>query len=141
MAKKRFTEGLDSLFVEDTDGQGMLFPTEAAGQDDDTPKPSKGLDSKLDAFLSEALENAKAEAEKPARKKVGKRLSGLDLLIRQTGDAPPRRKKMKVSDTRRLTLAFNKEQLAQLKVIAEEEGVLLRDLINELIDRYLEGRN
>ncbi|MEM1214135.1 MAG: hypothetical protein AAGJ82_00520 [Bacteroidota bacterium] len=143
MAKKRFTEGLDSLFADESGEQGLsLFPDEQASRDD-AQKPSKGLNAKLDAFLSDALENAKAEAEAPSKKKKAKsprRLTGLDLLIRPTGEAPPRRKKTKIADTRRLTLAFNKAQLAELKTIAEAEGLLLRDLINELIDRYLQER-
>lgn len=113
--------------------QHSLFPDDAAAgtaqQDDD--KKSKGFAAQLDAFLAEALEaNEAPESAKP-------RLTGLDLLIQRTKE-PAIQIGQKVSDTRRLTLAFNKEQLAKLKQMAEQEGILLRDLINRLIDRYLQ---
>jgi predicted DNA binding CopG/RHH family protein len=58
------------------------------------------------------------------------------MLIRQTTDTPPNAGP-KSSDKRRLTLAFDKAQLARLKEIAKEEGLYLKDLINQLIERYL----
>lgn len=144
MAKKRFTEGLDSLFgsSEDATKENFSFlpKTKSPGsaQHDDEKKSSKGFASQLDTFLAEAFEN-EAPAE-PGAKKVshkGKRLAGLDLLIRSTTDKPPSSSRP-ISDKRRLTLAFDKQQLARLKTIAEREGVYLKDLINQLIERYLQ---
>lgn len=137
LAKKRFTDGLDNLLGSSQEAVSRqahsLFPDEptegTSNRDDD--KKSKGFAAQLDAFLAEALEASESsDANKP-------RLTGLDLLIQRTKE-PPMQVRQKVSDTRRLTLAFNKEQLAQLKKMAEQEGILLRDLINRLIDRYLQ---
>ncbi|MEL6972276.1 MAG: hypothetical protein AAFZ63_06340 [Bacteroidota bacterium] len=146
MAKKRFTKGLESLFG-DANEQGQqvsLFPEKtSAGRPkrDEEKKSSKGFTSQLDAFLSEAFET---EAEKVdsenKEKKAPRRLAGLDLLIRQTSEGP-RQSRTKLADKRRLTLAFDKSQLSSLKRIAEEEGVYLKDLIAQLIERYLSERD
>ncbi|WP_367391611.1 hypothetical protein [Lewinella sp. LCG006] len=146
MAKKRFTEGLDSLFG-GTSGPPKeslsLFPEETkpgTAQRDDEKKSNKGFASQLDAFLAEAFENEDASDQNDSStSKKGKRLAGLDLLIRQTTDAPPKNRPT-LSEKRRLTLAFDKQQLSKLKEIAEREGVYLKDLINQLIERYLQER-
>ncbi len=147
MAKKRFTEGLDSLFG-GTNGPPKeslsLFPEETkqgTAKRDEEKKSNKGFASQLDAFLAEAFENEEPTETKDSApsKKKGKRLVGLDLLIRQTTDAPPKSRPT-LSEKRRLTLAFDKQQLGQLKEIAEREGVYLKDLINQLIERYLQER-
>lgn len=149
MAKKKFKEDIDNLLSE----------TEQAQQENDA-KVSKGFAMQLDAFLAETfkeeelLEKERQEQEeettaatssekkdsKPRRKiirRTGKGLSGLDLLIRKTGDIPAVNK-LNAPDKKRLTLAFNKTQLAKLEKIATAEGVFLKDLINQLIEQYLD---
>jgi hypothetical protein len=146
LAKKRFTEGLDSLFG-GTNGPPKeslsLFPEEptpGTAKRDDEKKSNKGFASQLDAFLAEAFENEdNVDQKDSSTPKKGKRLAGLDLLIRQTTDAPPKNRPT-LSEKRRLTLAFDKQQLSKLKEIAEREGVYLKDLINQLIERYLQDR-
>jgi hypothetical protein len=153
LAKKRFTDDLDNLFdapVGQDEQSLSLFPKSPKdGLKKDEKKSSKGFTAKLDAFLAEAFEAAddQEKQEKAAIKKVKKslpkkprRLTGLDLLIRQTTDKPPQ-KRLNLAEKRRLTLAFDKAQLAQLKEIAEKEGVFLKDLINQLIERYLKERD
>lgn len=146
MAKKRFTEGLNSLFGNDDQYPKptlSLFPEAAVSgtaKRDDEKKSNKGFASQLDAFLADAFESAEKQEKSDvdqAKSKQPQRLVGLDLLIRQTTDSPPS-SQPKISDKRRLTLAFDKEQLAKLKKIAEDEGIYLKDLINQLIDRYLQ---
>ena len=146
MAKKRFTKGLDSLFA-DAQEQGQqvsLFPEERStgtNKRDEEKKSSKGFTSQLDAFLSEAFEAEATKVEgKAEEKKPKRRLAGLDLLIRQTTEGA-QQARTKLSDKRRLTLAFDKVQLNELKRIAEEEGLYLKDLIGQLIERYLRERD
>jgi hypothetical protein len=150
LAKKRFTDDLDNLFdapKEQTEQSLSLFPksTKEGRSKEEGRKTSKGFAAKLDAFLADAFEAADEQekeekaAAKTAKKTVRKkprRLTGLDLLIRQTTDKPPQ-KRLNIAEKRRLTLAFDKTQLAQLKEIAEKEGIFLKDLINQLIERYL----
>ncbi|MEZ4988160.1 MAG: hypothetical protein R2795_24545 [Saprospiraceae bacterium] len=145
MAKKRFKEGFDSLFgAEEAQAAPSLFPdadTDGSAQRDDERKNSKGFASQLDAFLAEAFESA-AQQERDANTSASggtKRLTGLDLLIQRTAENPSGGKH--ISDKRRLTLAFDKAQLARLKEIAEREGIYLKDLINQLIERYLQERS
>lgn len=154
MAKKRFTDDLDNLFdapQEQTEQSLSLFPqsTDKSQAKKEVKKTSKGFAAKLDAFLADAFDAADEQekeekiAAKTAKKTVRKkprRLTGLDLLIRQTTDKPPQ-KRLNIAEKRRLTLAFDKGQLAQLKEIAEKEGVFLKDLINQLIERYLKERD
>lgn len=150
MAKKRFTDDLDNLFdapQEQSEQSLSLFPKPSS--ETTKQKNSKGFAAKLDAFLAEAFESADAQEkqEKQEAKAVKKttrkprRLTGLDLLIRQTTTDTPPTKRLNLADKRRLTLAFDKAQLAQLKEIAEKEGVFLKDLINQLIERYLQERD
>lgn len=163
MAKKRFTDGLDNLFgapdEQPSETSLSLFPdksTKGSAKRDDEKKSSKGFASQLDAFLADAFESvdttesaegqeqeqaAQKEGTKPRRTlKKKRRLTGLDLLIRQTTDTPPTQR-LNLADKRRLTLAFDKVQLNELKAIAEKEGVFLKDLINQLIERYLQERD
>lgn len=154
LAKKQFTDNMDSLFG-DTSFEGAkdelnLFPeTKKDTKTVKNKKGSKGFSLQLDDFLADAFDVQEKEGS-PVRHKKGRRklasvskkprLSGLDLLIRQTADAPAA-SGLKAPDKRRLTLAFNKTQLNQLKKIAEDEGVFLKDLINQLIEKYLEQRD
>ena len=146
LAKKRFTKGLESLFG-DANEQGQqvsLFPEETSAgipKRDEEKKSSKGFTSQLDAFLSEAFEAEATKAEGETKeKKAPRRLAGLDLLNRQPSEGP-KQNRAKISDKRRLTLAFDKGQLSELKRIAEAEGVFLKDLIAQLIERYLSERD
>ena len=151
MAKKQFTDNMDSLFgdtfVEDTKEGLSLFPDEKKqAKPVKKKKGDKGFSLQLDNFLSDAFDVQEKEAtsKKNRRKLVSSsrkpRLSGLDLLIRQTAEAPSV-SRLKAPNKRRLTLAFNKTQLARLKEIAEDEGIFLKDLINQLIEKYLEQRD
>lgn len=155
MAKKRFTDNMDNLFSGEPKAEGSLtlFPQEqepSEGAADQPRKSGKGFAASLDAFLAEAFEQSEQErgtAElspnpSPVRNKTpehrarGRRAaSGLDLLIRQTSDETqfvPQQ-----HDTRRVTLIFNKEHLEQLKTIARDRQVYLKDLIGEIVEHYL----
>lgn len=140
---------MDNLFgdtsVEDTEQELSLFPEDDAKAKNAKDKDSnKGFTSQLDAFLADAFETQEEtskstdkKAKQPRKLNTRPRLSGLDMLIRKTADAPAA-SRLKAPDKRRLTLAFNKAQLAKLKEIATTEGIYLKDLINQLIERYLE---
>ena len=145
MAKKQFTASMDSLFgetsMEETEQGLSLFPDKGERAKSIKSKgANKGFSSQLDAFLADAFETEEKEnptSKEPRKIRARPRLSGLDLLIRKTADAPAA-SRLKAPDKRRLTLAFNKAQLAKLKEIASDEGIFLKDLINQLIERYLE---
>lgn len=151
MAKKRFTDGLSDLFDNpfdhpsgETTGQG----TEEVGEDEvrfdvDIPVKTtkarrkisgKGFTGDLDNFLGDSFERERQAA--PSRR----RRSGLDFLIRSTvqedEDRPPQGEKVK--DTKRVTLIFRKDHLAELKEIAKERKVYLKDLVGEMVEKFLD---
>lgn len=122
-----------------------------------TPRAKRKLSSKkftadLDAFLSESFEReARANPAPPSptsapapppssptgRPPKKRRRAGLDLLIRSTvseGDQPPA---PRAADTKRVTLVFQKEQLAELKEQARQRGIFLKDLVQEMVSDYL----
>lgn len=144
MAKKRFKEGMESLFGETAvrEKELSLFPTDddkatgiADADDERRGGSSKGFASQLDAFLAEAFEAIDVEeaaSDAPRGRRSG---SGLDLLIRSTTDTSDFTPQ--AHSTRRVTLTFNKEQLEQLKTIARQEKVYLKDIVNELVEKYL----
>lgn len=161
MAKKRFTDDLFGLFEEPTP------QAEANSQEPDAVAPSqpeeervevkvptrssrakRKLSSKkftadLDSFLSESFErentapptsSAPASAPRPRRRKTG-----LDLLIRSTvADEDRSTRGGNTAETKRVTLIFKKDHLSELKVQAKERGMFLKDVVQEMVSKYLE---
>jgi len=161
MAKKRFTDDLFGLFEEPTP------QAEASQQEPDTVAPSQSeeesvevkvptrsprakrkLSSKkftadLDSFLSESFErentapptsSAPASAPRPRRRKTG-----LDLLIRSTvADEDRSTRGGNTAETKRVTLIFKKDHLSELKVQAKQRGMFLKDVVQEMVSKYLE---
>jgi len=122
-----------------------------------SPKARKKLSSKnftadLDDFLSDSFEReAKNDASQASHEgtkqpsKAGplprrrRRKTGLDLLIRSTvadEDRSPRGPA--AADTKRVTLIFKKDHLAELKDQAKERGMYLKDVVQEMVSSYLE---
>ena len=113
---------------------------------------SKCFTAALDASLSVRFEResdtlstsaAPASAPTPSSrrttKKPRRRKTGLDLLIRSTVEDEDRSPhEAKAPNTKRVTLIFNKEHLASLKVQAKKRGVHLKDVVQEMVAGYLE---
>lgn len=149
MSKKRFSEGLDDLFKDapveqDTHSDVRSSQPERKGV-------QKNFMFGLDALLQEALEESleKYEANQPdtttpsGRTKStppdvfsSRRLSGLDLLIRQTIDVQEISAD-EATGKRRLTVAVDKTKVDKLKTIARLENAYLKDLLVTLIDGYI----
>lgn len=115
MAKKKFTDGLESILgpASDSNIPGdnlLLFP----------------MEEKKPGALSK---------KSPARKKKIKPRGGLDLLIRKTidSDAGPDT----TLSTKRVTITFERTKLEKLKTISRIEKIYLKDIINELVDEYI----
>jgi len=165
MAKKRFTDDLFGLFEEPPRSEEQAVPDQAEPQEPpavdtesvevEVPAPSpqaqrklssKGFTADLDAFLSDSFARESTPDSRPApapaaapRRSRRRRKSGLDLLIQSTvtdEDRNPRGER--APDTKRVTLIFNKEHLAELKVEAKRRGVYLKDVVQEMVASYLE---
>lgn len=162
MSKKKFTDGLESLFSIDHNkesGQGTTF---LEGSNPDEMKPGTGkpgaskstsrknfttdLDSLLQEAMQESFEEQIQEKEaatsankaQPFHQQTHRRkpLSGLDMLIRRTverGDV----EEDQVTGTRRLTVSFDKAKLNKLKVIARMEKAYLKDILGDIVEEYI----
>jgi hypothetical protein len=158
LSKKKFTEGLESLFGEENDKElmqeekGFLFPPDEAvvkpKAKSKKKKPAgKNFAQDIEGFLSDAFEEsferqlsapkAKASTSARAKKRSRKPRSGLDLLIRNT--VKPSTIKMKGTSTRRVTLTFDEKKLEKLKSIARKEHLYLKDIINDIVSEFLES--
>lgn len=153
MSKKRFIEGLDSLFA-DTAGEAdhksaQTSPArsnkrgrkaeEASGK-----SSGKDFSSDLASFLQEAFEESfeqqmgqeGAPSSREPRKTPAKtRRGGLDALIRNTLE--PSSITIDPQATRRLVVTFREEQLQKLKSIARTEKTVLKKIIHEIVEDYI----
>ncbi|MEO1258329.1 MAG: hypothetical protein AAFZ15_06015 [Bacteroidota bacterium] len=159
MSKKKFTDGLESLFSTDTkddvSGKGTEFlrkPSDEGGTATIKKRRTssrKNFTTDLDSLLEQALqesfeekmaqrEKEKAAAEKAKYQNKARRpMTGLDVLIRRTiesGDIRQDRKEGK----KRLTVTFDKSKIAKLKKIARLEKAYLKDILGELVEEYIE---
>ena len=145
MSKKKFTEGLDSLFGEvpqDVNQQGnfTLFPVDKNPVPDEDKGPSKNFTSDLDSFLKEAFQEAFEESQEQARKpkaskKSKKSLSGLDALIRSTIE--PSEITFDKKNAKRITFLIDKEKLETLRAIAKQEKAYIKDVISNIVEEYV----
>ena len=156
MSKKRFTEGLESLFgeaAEDTlqESSPLLSRTgkqKKTGEESGKRSSGKDFSSDLQAFLENAFEESVEEqleqrkqkrtpisGSAQVKKRHRKPLSGLDALIRSTVE--PDSFHLDQKSTKRITLTFDPDKLEKLKAIARRERTYLRDIIDEIVAEYL----
>ncbi len=149
MSKKRFIEGLDSLFA-DTPGEAdhKSAKTSPARSNkrgrkaEETGGKSSGKDfsSDLASFLQEAFEESfeqqMGQEKAPSARETPKtQQSGLDALIRNTLE--PSSITIDPKATRRLVVTFREEQLQKLKSIARTEKTVLKKIIHEIVEDYI----
>lgn len=151
MAKKRFTDGLESLFGGAKDAQApkdrlpvLVKTTEGEPKPSDDPgkkSPGKNFSADLESFLSEVFEASFEEQLKnpsgkdAAPRKTQKTLNGLDALIRST--VSPDAMKFDSENTRRVTIVFDQAKLEKLKFIARTEKTMLRNIIDDIVRDYI----
>lgn len=148
MAKKRFTDGLSGLFENPfdapvpTDADGTDVGNDEVSFDVDVPVKSPAKRKKLSGKgFTGSLDNFLTEQESPNRMPSRRRRTGLDFLIRSTVDANDEDRNPvapKTKDTKRVTLVFRKDHLADLKGLAKERGMYLKDLVADMATKYLE---
>jgi hypothetical protein len=149
MAKKRFAAGMEDLFNTDTTEIRVLTSAlsdsdEGALQEEvvsERRPASKRFSSQLEALLAEAFDHLSDEssplsASEEADEQSRRPRSGLDLLIRST-TSDTEDFKPQSHTTRRVTLIFPKDHLEKLKVLAKQENVYLKDIINRLVSKYI----
>ena len=151
MSKKKFTEGLESIFGE---AHEEAFEGGLLGGDEQmavkTRKRSssrKNFTSDLDSLLEGALKDNEGEpapsgAEKSQTKLPKKAqyfrkpLSGLDALIRQTVEqsAAP----LNTKEVKRLVFPCEAKKVEKLKKIARKEKTYLRSILDQLVSEYIQ---
>lgn len=162
MSKKKFTDGLESLFSKDNNkesGQGTTF---LEGSTLDEMKPGvgkaavgksssrKNFTTDLDSLLQEAMQesfdeqiqeretSSSTNKAQPFHQQTHRRkpLGGLDMLIRRTVERGAVEEDQ-VTGTRRLTVSFDKDKLNKLKIIARMEKAYLKDILGDIVEEYI----
>lgn len=157
MSKKKFTEGLESLFSEPSEDliqmdQTMLSSSPSASKKPSKLRPkekpaksnSKNFENDLQSFLQEAFKES-LEEKLPERKPLPKDLeikkrsrkpvSGLDALIRNTIE--PEKISFTGKTIKQLTVSFDEEKIKKLKKIARLEKKYLRKVINDIVEEFI----
>lgn len=156
MSRKKFIESVASLFGEDdsailSEDSVLISSTSSEKKRSDAksrPSHSKDFSSDLESFLEEAFEASfedqmqQSESKQPEvdshiKKRRSRPLSGLDSLIRSTVE--PSQIEIQDTPTRRVTLLFDKRKLEQLKTIARLERTYLKDIVDEIVEDFLES--
>lgn len=165
MAKKKFTDGLESLFggpsLEEKFQDNPLLsdsePSETVPpQEEVRPRASrkrksgKSFTSDLDSLFEEVLQESFQEklgeqAQESVEVKVAKPhqsvrrrrpVMGLDVLIRHTSDLT-KEEMMTTSFQKRVTFVYDRKKVAKLKSIAKENKMYMKDIIGKAVSAWL----
>lgn len=157
MSKKKFTDGLESLFDEVAE-ESVLFveaTTAPKGPQKVTRVRARGSSKDFTADLDTLLEEALQEKDEPrtssesisktnqgqdikSPSRTPKRaLSGLDALIRKTIEVKMVDESSGRKATKRVTFAVDKKKLDKLKQIARSQNSYLKDIITQIISDYI----
>ncbi len=157
MSRKKFIESVESIFSED---DSAILSEDSVLLSDKNKNASKkrksskrrsshgkNFSSDLEDFLEEAFEESfeeqiqQSESKPPVESQIKKRTrrpaGGLDTLIRSTVE--PSHIEMQETPTRRVTLIFDQKKLEQLKTIARLERTYLKDIIDDIVEDFLES--
>lgn len=153
MSKKRFTDGLESLFGFSEGGDlaeesPLLAETEVRVITEPKAQKARGRSSKnftsdLDSLFEDTLEDVLEETKtdyqqgiKPDKKRKQRRpVSGLDALIRRTLDSGE--SEVSYDKRKRVTFVFEKSKVEKLKRIAKAQKVYLKDILGDIVKDYL----
>ncbi len=162
--KKSFSSNLDNLFgkrlFEDNeqDNPVMFDGEEEKGQkqkgnvaaktksEKSKPKSSrKSFSNNLEQFFKESLDGIMdgvvTDVKQSNTQKDGKRAVGLDLLIKRTTSADTQQPvKSRKPHTKRVTLVLDNEKLEELKRIAKKQKKPLRQIVEDLVEEYLDNK-
>ena len=165
MSKKKFTDGLESLFSLPDEGRQkeenvlIVEKEKIKGKKKKKFKRrsyGKSFTSDLDALFT-GITSTPAKEEKPLEKKAELNIKktqkaktprfkaatstpviGLDALLRSTVDPSPYNKTEAPTDKKRVTFTFNKKKLLKLKKIAKIEKLYLKDIIGGAVSEFIE---
>lgn len=146
MSKKKFTEGLESVFLESGDNafqdDSPLFTYEArSAVDADVSNIGHASsfveEEEEDDIAATSEKDTNTTETEDSTKAPSKPLSGIDLLIRNTTDQSQYAAHPKANQ-RKISLVFDKLLLKKLKLVARMENTYFRELISALLHNYVE---
>lgn len=159
MSKKRFTDGLESLFGAKSESENLpeesplLIKTEVKVVAVSSKKKTKSrtnknftsdLDSLFEDALQETIEEKMAEHRISStqtattnrnKKSVRRPVSGLDALIRRTIEGAE--SEISYEKRKRVTFVFEKNKVEKLKQIAKMEKTYLKDILGDIVEEYI----
>lgn len=163
MSKKKFKAGLESLFG-DTGGEDQLpgirpllvEEKEKAKSKKNTlrgKKPrrrsSKNFTSDLEGLFHSALDkeykesienNPTTKRDRRVKKRSERPVIGIDALIRRTSSENRDDIGISTPMKKRVTFTLEKKKIEQLKSIAKSKKAYLKDIVDDIISRYLNER-
>lgn len=166
MSKKKFKAGLESLFGE-TEGDDLLPGIRPLlAEEKDKPKSKKSaisgkrpkrrssknftsdleglfhsaLDKEFEEFKDTTENKVNSKRDRRVKKRSERPVIGIDALIRRTssenradlGSSTPLKK--------RVTFTLERKKIDQLKSIAKSKKAYLKDIVDDIISRYLNER-
>lgn len=160
MSKKKFKDGLESLFAEiekdalleqsalikDSGSDRRSPSAKEGGQTAEKRAGGKKFAQDMESFLQSAFEESfdrqmrkefSPSDETAIKKRSHRPVSGLDALIRSTVQS--QKVVHEEHPTRRLTLVFDEEKLQKLREIARMEKTYLKDIIDEIVAEYIQS--
>ena len=163
MSKKRFKAGLESLFG-DTGGDDLLpgirpllveekekakSKTTAHSSKRPRRRSAKNFTSDLEGLFHSALDkeysetienNPNPKRDRRVKKRSERPVIGIDALIRRTSSE--KREDIGVSTPlkKRVTFTLERKKIDQLKSIAKSKKAYLKDIVDDIISRYLNER-
>ncbi len=150
-SSKSFTSDLESLFMdamtdsyeediqeEQTEQPAAAETAEVIAQkatlvEDEVSTPAKAADSEKDKMPEEAAKPTPVRKRRTVRSPRTR--GGLDMLIRQTSEETYIEYQ---SENKRVTFVFDKKKLEKLKVIAKSQKAFLKDIIGDVVSKYIE---
>jgi len=141
-SSKNFTSDLESLFM---DAMTDSYEEDIQEKTKEQPAAAEAVDSTTEAAATAAdpEKDKRPEEAAPKSKPVRKRRvissprsrGGLDLLIRQTSEETYIEYQ---SENKRVTFVFDKKKLERLKKIAKSQKAFLKDIIGDVVSKYIE---
>jgi hypothetical protein len=148
MSKKKFTDGINDLFIEDQNTYTETTTASTTTAAEPRRGGSKRFVTNLDSLLSEISEDPffsepstrgfGQSGKSKSTQNSGYRapVTGLDALIRQTlVNIDPGEQEDETK--RRVSVVIDRAKLDRLKTIARMEGAFMKDIITKLIEEYV----
>lgn len=141
MAKKKFSDGLDTLFGDSLDNEKNQSSKTSAKKKTKRNSSRKSFTGNLELLFQEVLEESVHEktAELKANKSTKSKrktpvATGLDALIKSTIEGSS----FSESDKKRITFTFDADKVKKLRSIAKLERARIKDIVNELVSEYID---